>query len=150
MKQFGIFLLFAVFALIFISNAQHSLSEISKRQISQIPPIIINSIVLCLQNPLPARCNPCKYGQPITTMPCGQGQEKCAASGGICKVNQYDKAYCCPNEHPGCCPATSPVITPLSPINLSICIPTCKTDDQCKDYQKCCGSCPRCVNATLA
>lgn len=156
MKQSNTLLLLAIFGAVFLCNAQDEPFEIPKPEILEIPdlpiriptipPIIINPNILCLVSPLPARCNPCKYGQPITGITCGRGEQKCAANGGTCKVNQFDRAYCCPNEHRGCCPPVPslPVLVPPS-----FCFPTCKTDAQCKVYQKCCGSCPRCVNATL-
>ncbi|CAF2064818.1 unnamed protein product [Rotaria magnacalcarata] len=89
-------------------------------------------------------CNPCKFGQPLFQYPCGQGQRKCAANEGLCKVSQSDNAYCCPNEHGGCCPPVP------FPINFLCLIPNCKNDTQCQVGQKCCRPCSRCINATLA
>ena len=170
MKQFHIFLLVAIFGILFLCNAQDGPFEIEKPEIpplgEEIPdisrltiqpftiprifptvsPIIINPDIFCALVPLPARCNPCKYGQPITGITCGRGERKCAVNGGTCKINQYDRAFCCPNEHRGCCPpvAFSPVV-----ITPAFCFPTCQNDAQCKSYEKCCGSCRRCVNATI-
>ena len=170
MKQFNTLLLLAILGAVFLCNAQDDPFEIPKpeippigNEVPEIPeipiriptipikfptisPIIINPNIFCFLSPLPARCNPCKYGQPIAGITCGQGEQKCAANGGTCKVNQFDRAYCCPNEHRGCCPS---VASPFVPVLSSFCFPTCRTDAQCEVYQKCCGSCPRCVNATL-
>lgn len=170
MKQFNVFLLVTIFGLLFLCNAQDDpidipipeipplgelVPEIPRftirpitfpRIIPTISPIIINPELLCALSPMPAKCNPCKFGQPIAGITCGRGERKCATNGGTCKINQYDRAYCCPNEHRGCCPSV-----PFSPIVIQpvLCFPTCQTDAQCKDYQKCCGNCRRCVNATL-
>ncbi|CAF0779422.1 unnamed protein product [Rotaria sordida] len=100
---------------------------------------IINSKPSCLIYPLPAMCNPCKYGQPIKGVVCGQGSGACALKDGICKMNQYDKIYCCPYEHARCCPTE---------YSSSKCKLQCTTDAQCKSSEKCCGKfCRRCVPA---
>lgn len=115
------------------------------------PPITINPPILCLLFPSLKPCNPCTFGTPIEGITCGQGEGKCATLNGTCKVNQYDRAYCCPNEHQGCCPAVPiPIIIP-SPTGLPppLCLPACTTDAQCPIYQKCCGACRRCINATF-
>ncbi|CAF2569613.1 unnamed protein product [Rotaria sp. Silwood2] len=152
MKKLIISLLLATFAIIALCAAEDNPIHVDKpraalKPIRTIPPIIIDPSIFCLLFPLPDRCNPCKYGQPIRNVTCGQGQRRCAANGGTCKINQYDRAYCCPNEHPGCCPlvVSSPVIIGRP----SFCFPPCITDAQCRSYQKCCGSCRRCVNAIL-
>jgi hypothetical protein len=131
-----------------MKHRQDESSELEKQTIPEDPTIIINPSILCLLSPLPARCNPCKYDQPLKNITCGVGTQKCAANGGTCKFNQYDRAFCCPQEHAGCCPPipSPPVILPIPPAK---CIDRCTTDAQCKDYQKCCGDCRRCVNATL-
>lgn len=77
MKQLSIFLLIASFALIFLCNAQDGPFEIPRPEIPPIkiqtvPPIINNPSVLFLISPLPGRCNPCKYGQPLK-ISCGDG-----------------------------------------------------------------------------
>ena len=111
-----------------------------------IKPILIWPSI-CLLKPMPQGCNPCRFGQPLTGVICGRGEQNCTALGGTCKVNQYDRAYCCPREHPGCCPSIgSPIIILPDP---NLCRPTCATDAQCPRHQKCCGSCRRCLNATL-
>ncbi len=161
MNKFTILVSIVAFALIFVCNAQddpfeipepeippikNQIPDFASLQIPTIPPIIINPTGPCSLVPLSARCNPCKYGQPLTGIPCGQGQNQCAASGGTCKVNRYDRAYCCPKEHRGCCP---PVPSPPVVFPLPLCFPTCTTDAQCENHQKCCGSCRRCVTAIV-
>lgn len=89
-------------------------------------------------------CNPCKFGQPLFEYPCGQGQNSCVPNGGLCKVSNSDDAYCCPNEHPGCCP-------PISSPRVVLCFkPNFQTDAQCEVGQKCCGPCLACVNVTIS
>ncbi|CAF3543986.1 unnamed protein product [Rotaria sp. Silwood1] len=156
MKKLIIRLLLTTLVIISLCTAQDDPIEIEKPSIIRIPiqtipPIIINPNILCLLFPLPDRCNPCKYGQPLKNIVCGQGNRECEANNGTCKVNRYDKVYCCPNEHPGCCPTVlpPPVTIPLPNGNFPLCIPTCSTDTQCKSYQKCCGNCKRCVNVTI-
>ncbi|CAF3413753.1 unnamed protein product [Rotaria socialis] len=163
MHKLTIQLLAATLTIICLCTAQEGPSDIVllpvtpiliPRPTIKIPPVTINPNVLCLLFPLPNRCNPCKFGQPLQNVPCGQGQRLCASRNGTCKVNIYDRAYCCPNEHQGCCPpvVSSPIVFgPLDiPIHLPVCLPACKTDADCRIYQKCCGTCNRCTNATLA
>ena len=88
-------------------------------------------------------CNPCKFGQPLFKFPCGQGQSQCTANKDLCKISNFDNAYCCPNERLGCCP---PVPFPQT----FMCIePDCTNDTDCKVGEKCCRPCSRCTNATL-
>ncbi|CAF0887065.1 unnamed protein product [Rotaria sordida] len=114
----------AVFAIIFICNAQDDPIEIEKPQIPplEIPPIIIHSNNFCLAFPS------------ITSY---------IANGGTCKINRYYRSYRCSNEHQSCCPTeTSPsAIISLSPVNVPLCSQTYSTHTQCKDYQKCCENC---------
>ena len=87
-------------------------------------------------------CNPCRFGQPLSSFPCGRGQGQCSNDRGLCKVSKSDNAYCCPGERSGCCPQG-----PNSAVAL--CAPAkCKTDFNCSVGQKCCGPCFTCVNAT--
>lgn len=70
-----------------------------------------------------------------------------------CKVDQNDRyAVCCPNrrseiivqkrqEKPGMCPIQR---------GVGLCFVECNDDSECKENQKCCGSCPRtCVDPLL-
>ena len=87
-------------------------------------------------------CNPCRYGQPLLNITCGDGSGSCAAAKGLCKINASDKVYCCPNEREGCCPPHNS--------KTGSCRARCRYDSDCKVRQKCCGDCPRvCKNATL-
>ncbi|CAF1500755.1 unnamed protein product [Rotaria magnacalcarata] len=170
MNKLSVQLLVATFTIICLCTAQEDPTVIDLPIISPIviprptiklpgptikfPPVTINPYVLCFVFPLPNRCNPCKFGQPLQNVPCGQGQNLCASHNGTCKVNIYDRAYCCPNERQGCCPpvASTPIVlaNPSITINLPLCRPACRTDAECPTYQKCCGSCSRCANATFA
>lgn len=87
-------------------------------------------------------CNPCRFGQPLNDVPCGQGQNQCAGRNGLCKVSTSDRAYCCPNERPGGCPVSSNSTT------NSTSQPQCQTDFDCPAGRKCCGSPAKCLNAT--
>lgn len=88
-------------------------------------------------------CNPCRYGQPLYKSPCGRGKNTCTANNGLCKVNNADNAYCCPNERSGSCPSNLEE-------SLTLCSSSnCKNDFDCSIGKKCCGSCLQCVNATL-
>ncbi len=97
-------------------------------------------------------CNPCVYGQPLSNVSCGDGEQKCLSAGGLCKIHSwYDKPYCCPQENDGCCP---PIPVDTIPNNdpdiLFPCLPLCYTDADCKQGQKCCGTCPpRCMSAVI-
>ena len=98
-------------------------------------------------------CNPCVYGQPLTNVTCGNGERQCLAAGGVCKLDSYyDKPYCCPQEHNGCCPPIAPDTVPNDdPEILFPCLPKCYTDGDCKTGEKCCGTCPpRCLPAVIA
>ena len=161
MKIFNLLSLIVSLGVIIVCVAQDGPIELEPPQIPPIenpiliPPIQLPTIKpiiiwpsICLLTKMPNGCNPCQYGQPLTGVTCGRGERNCSAIGGTCKVNQYDRAYCCPQDHPGCCPAvTIPII--ILPNPTSLCIPTCTTDAQCPYHQKCCGSCRRCANATL-
>ena len=87
-------------------------------------------------------CNPCRFGQPLSDVPCGQGQNQCTSNNGLCKVSTNDEAYCCPNERPGGCPVSANSTTSSSSQ------PQCQTDFDCTAGRKCCGSPAKCVNAT--
>ncbi|CAF0926632.1 unnamed protein product [Rotaria sp. Silwood1] len=154
MKKLILHLLLATLTIVALCAAQDDRIKIDKRRAIPIatrtvPPIVIGSKTFCLRFPFSPRCHPCKYSQPIRKAICGQGQSRCELLGGTCKFNQYERAYCCPYEHRGCCPLVIyfPIITGRPPICRS---PQCRTDAQCKNYEKCCGICRQCVNATLA
>lgn len=95
------------------------------------------------QNGCPTcECNPCRFGQPLLNVPCGQGQGQCGSSTGLCKVSNLDRAYCCSSERPGSCPQGPNSAVVLCPRKR------CETDYNCPNRQKCCGPCFTCVNAT--
>ncbi|CAF3749846.1 unnamed protein product [Rotaria sp. Silwood1] len=113
--------------------------------IRPIPPIPIDICIFCSRFPGLLACNPCKYGQPMLSVNCTEGL-RCQTAGGTCKYNQCGRPVCCPQEHRGCCPPilVSPIIFPPT----RPCPRICTTDASCVAVnQKCCGSCPRCVNA---
>ncbi|CAF2654087.1 unnamed protein product [Rotaria sp. Silwood2] len=140
-------------------HVESTSSSIEKRDIIRIPLCV--SIAICrikckrylIRNNCPiCECNPCLYGQPLSNISCGHGERKCLAAGGICKTHSwYDKPYCCPNEHDGCCPAI-PVdkIPPRDPNILFPCFRRCSSDGDCQPGYKCCGTCPpRCLQAFI-
>ncbi|CAF2848348.1 unnamed protein product [Rotaria sp. Silwood2] len=102
--------------------------------------IIRNSCPIC-------ECNPCVYGQPLYYISCGQGDQKCLLAGGLCKIHSwYNKPYCCPKEHEGCCPSMPAENTDT----LFPCVPQCYSDADCKTGEKCCGTCiRRCLKAFI-
>jgi len=66
-------------------------------------------------------------------------------------IHGNDKPYCCPQENDGCCP---PIPVDTIPNNdpdiLFPCFPLCYTDADCKQGQKCCGTCPpRCMPVVI-
>ncbi|CAF1314988.1 unnamed protein product [Rotaria sp. Silwood1] len=149
MKKLMLQLLLATLAIVALYTVQVDATDIDKSRVIVLPtvnpPIVIDRCIYCFLHPTATGCNPCKYGSPILSVPCGQGSRRCEALGGTCKYNQCDRAYCCRYEHRGCCP---PVLyTPIVIGKPTFCLPRCKTDRDCSISQKCCGSCPRCVNA---
>ncbi|CAF2893918.1 unnamed protein product, partial [Rotaria sp. Silwood2] len=84
------------------------------------------------------------YAQPILKLSCTEGL-RCQAEGGTCKYNQCGRAVCCPKEHRGCCPPV--LFSPIGIPSTRRCPRPCTTDASCSPNQKCCGSCPRCVDA---
>lgn len=97
-------------------------------------------------------CNPCVYGQPLADVSCGNKENACSAVGGLCKLHSwYDKPYCCPKEHDGCCPPmAADKIPDDDPEILFPCLAQCDSDADCKDGEKCCGTCPpRCMPAFI-
>jgi hypothetical protein len=78
--------------------------------------IIRNGCPIC-------ECNPCVYGQPLSSVTCGNRENKCLAAGGSCKIDSwYDKPYCCPQENNGCCPPMPVDTASNDPINYKILI----------------------------
>jgi hypothetical protein len=94
-------------------------------------------------------CNPCVFDQPLN-FTCGTGKHECLTNSGLCKVDAAsDKISCCPKEHEGCCPYTPNIVT-NDPNILFPCFPLCYTDADCKQGEKCCGTCPpRCMPAVI-
>ncbi|CAF1310826.1 unnamed protein product [Rotaria sordida] len=134
-KKLIIHLLLATFAIVSLcaaDDASTSSMPVDSANITNLKPD-------CSMFPLPPKCDPCKYAQPIKGVVCGQGLGKCALKGGTCKINRYDQIYCCPYEHAGCCPI---VYFPPD------CYSECTTDAQCQPSAKCCGiPCQRCIPA---
>ena len=131
---------------------------VSKRGVSD--PIICLSTTVCrikckryiIRNGCPTcECNPCVYGQPLEDVSCGNKENTCLSAGGLCKVHPwYDRAYCCPKEHDGCCPPMPADKVSDDPDILFPCLPQCETDADCKQSEKCCGTCPpRCMPAVI-
>jgi hypothetical protein len=71
----------------------------------------------------------------LKTFAVDKDNKNVAINEGTCKINQCDRAYCCPDEDAGCCSAvtTPSVIISLLPYNFPLYISTCKIYSQCED-----------------